>query len=89
MIQRENNALTLWLVGQQAEESQPLALLSHMKSHASSSVVEAETARKMKQFIKDQAVATALCNANPNKLKLEMTFLIVLKHSVNVLLEVI
>lgn len=46
----------------------------------------AETARKTKQSIKDQAATAALCNANPNKLKLEMTFLIVLKLSVDVLL---
>lgn len=44
----------------------------------------AETARKTKQSIKDQAVTAALCNANPDKLKLEMTFLIVLKLSVDV-----
>lgn len=50
------------------------------------SVVGAETARKTKQSIKDQAATAALCNANPNKLKLEMTFLIVLKLSVDVLL---
>lgn len=46
----------------------------------------AETSRKTEQFIKDQAAAGALCNANANKLKLEMTFLIALKHSVDVLL---
>lgn len=86
MIQRENNALTLWLDGQQAQESQPLALPNHMEFHASSSVLGAETARKTKQSIKDQAVTAALCNANPDKLKLETTFPIVLKLSVDVLL---
>jgi hypothetical protein len=42
VIQKENNALTLLLDGRQAEESQPLALLSHMKFHASPSVTGAD-----------------------------------------------
>lgn len=54
--------------------------------HHPPSVVGAETARKTKQSIKDQAVTAALCNANPDKLKLEVTFPIVLKLSVDVLL---
>lgn len=70
------------LDGQQAK-SQPLAPLSHMKIHKSFSVMGAEISRKMEQFVKDQDAAGALCNANPNKLKLEMTFLIILKHSVD------
>lgn len=71
-----------WLGGQWTEEIQPLSSLSHMKFNASSSAIGKRRPGRQKQFIREQTAARTLHNANTNKLKLEMTFLIVLKHGV-------